>query len=130
MFALPISKPLLKALIFIKISLKLCYFCNKTHNFVCARAPPLNPKISALRALPPSPRNGPFPIANFWLRACCFYCCYVLLCKLFLQLAGVYGFPQTALSLNNFAHPCSSAFNHYSISALAQREENSVLNFV
>ena len=35
----------------------------------------------------------------------CFYRCYIILCKLILRLAGVYGFPQAALSLNNFAHP-------------------------
>ena len=50
-----------------------------------------------------------FPIANFWLRAWCFYCCYVTLCKPILRLAGVYGFPQAALSLNKFAHPRSKA---------------------
>ena len=28
--------------------------------------------------------------------------CYIILCKLILRLAGVCGFPQEALSLNNF----------------------------
>ena len=54
----------------------------------------------------PRPRKH-LPIANFWLHAWCFNCCYVILCKLILRLAGVYGFPQAALSLNKFAHPCS-----------------------
>ena len=35
----------------------------------------------------------------------CFYCCYVILCKLILWLASVYDFPQAALSLNSFAYP-------------------------
>ena len=47
----------LKALFFIKIALKLSYFCKKMQNF------------QALGALPPDPQNSP-PIANFWLRAC------------------------------------------------------------
>ena len=47
----------LKTIFFIKIALKLSYFCKKMQNFRALGAPPLNPKIS------PS-------IANFWLRAC------------------------------------------------------------
>ena len=44
-------------------------------------------------------------IVNFWLRAWCFYCYTVILCKLILRLAAGYGFAQVALSLNKFAHP-------------------------
>ena len=39
----------------------------------------------------------------------CHYCCYVILCRLILLLAGAYGFPQAAFSLTNFAHPCVRA---------------------
>ena len=41
---------------YIKIALKLSYFCKKVQNFRALGAPPPNPKISP-------------PIANFWLRA-------------------------------------------------------------
>ena len=54
----------------------------------------------------PRPSKHP-PIANFWLHAWCFYFCYAVLCKPILRLAGVHGFPQAALSLNKFAHPCT-----------------------
>ena len=46
----------LKALFFIKIVLKLTYFCKKMQNF------------RALGAQPPDPQNSPL-IANFWLGA-------------------------------------------------------------
>ena len=46
----------LKVLFFIKIALKLSYFCKKMQNF------------QALGAPPPDPQDSP-PIANFWLRA-------------------------------------------------------------
>ena len=46
----------LKALFFIKIALKLSYFCKNMQNF------------RALGAPPPDLQNSP-PIANFWLRA-------------------------------------------------------------
>ena len=48
-----------KALFFIKIALKLGYFCKKMQNFRALGTPPLDPRNS-----PPS------PVANFWLRAC------------------------------------------------------------
>ena len=54
-------------------------------------------------ALPPDPKTS--PIAIFGRRAWCFYCCYVVLFKLILQLAGVYGFPPAALSLNKLPTP-------------------------
>ena len=42
----------------------------------------------------------------------CFYCCFVILCKLILRLAGVYGFPRAVLFLNNFADPGSMLFDN------------------
>ena len=65
---------------------------------------PRPPCLQRLGALPQTP-NTHSHITNFWLRARCFYCCYVILCKLILRLAGVYGFPQGGVSLNKFAHP-------------------------
>ena len=46
----------LKTLVFIKIALKLSYFCKKMKNFQALGAPPPDPKIRP-------------PIAKFWLRA-------------------------------------------------------------
>ena len=68
---------------FIKISLKLSYFCPKIQNFSAQEAPlsdlrasggwELRPQIPNgfqwLGAPPPDPRNIP-PIAYFWLRGC------------------------------------------------------------
>ena len=100
-----------------KISLKLRYFCKKMQIFLCTGgsaprppclqrlgASPLDPQLPVDEGFAPRPKKHP-PITNFGLRAWYFYCCYVILCKLILQLAGVYGFPQAALSLNKFAHP-------------------------
>ena len=56
-------------------------------------------------SLPPAAAGSFAPNANFWLRAGSFHCSYVILCKPILRLAGVYGFPQAALSLSKFAHP-------------------------
>ena len=63
MFALPISKPRFKNIIFLliiiiyfKVALKWSYFCKKMQNF------------RALGAKPPDPQIRP-PIASFWLRA-------------------------------------------------------------
>ena len=81
MFALPIFTPRFKSINFYQNIPKIKLFLQKNAKFFCA--------------------------GNFWLRAWCFNCCYVILCKLILRLAGVYGFPQAALSLNKFAHPCS-----------------------
>ena len=58
MLALPISKPRFKSIIFfIKIALKLRYFCKKCQIF----------ERWVLRTQ--TPKTAP-PIANFWLRAC------------------------------------------------------------
>ena len=71
-------------------------------NFLCVGgSAPVPP---AAEGFAPNPQTHP-PIANFWLRARCLNRCYVILCKLILRLAGVYGFPQAAFSLNKFAHP-------------------------
>ena len=92
MFALPISMPRFKSINFYHNIPKTKLFFAK---FVCVLGAGLRLQAS----------KTPTPIANFWLRAWCFDCCYVVLCKLILQLAGVYGFPEAALSLNKFAHP-------------------------
>ena len=118
----------LKAIIFINISLKLSCFCKKMQNLLCAGgSAPRPPCLRRLRALLPDHQPsaaGNFVLwrlgvclqapktasrANFYLRAWCFCCCYVILCKLILRLASVCGFPQTALSLNKFAHLWASA---------------------
>ena len=84
----------LNALFFIKIALKLSYFCKKMQNFQALGAPPPDPRASGswrlcsltfslrllgasppdliglrrLGALPPDPQNSP-SISNFWLHA-------------------------------------------------------------
>ena len=75
------QRHVLKALFFIKIALKLSYFCKKMQNFRALGAPPPHPRASGgwwlcpqtptglLRVPPPDPRNSP-PIANVCLRAC------------------------------------------------------------
>ena len=55
MFALPISEPRFKNIIFNQNSPKMKLFLQK------------NAKFSSAGASPPDPRNSP-PIANFWLR--------------------------------------------------------------
>ena len=59
----------LKSYFFIKITLKLSYYCKKMQNFRVLGAPFPDPKppaagVYALRI----PKQS--PIANFWLRAC------------------------------------------------------------
>ena len=62
----------LKALFFIKIALKLSYFCKKMQNFQALGAPPPDPRASGgwglcpqtpslgqLGASPPDPQNSP-----------------------------------------------------------------------
>ena len=83
MFALPISKPRFKGIIFfIKLGLKLSCFCKKNAKFSSAGgSAPRSPCIWRLGALPPNPLPlaaesfaprppKQRPIANFWLRAC------------------------------------------------------------
>ena len=93
MFALPISKPRFKSIsfFFIKIALKLIYFCKTMQKFRALGAPPpdhrasdgwgLCPQTPSLRRLGPDPQwplaaggsapdpQNSLPIANFWLRA-------------------------------------------------------------
>ena len=71
--------------------------------FVLGTSPQIPvPPAAAGGFVPRPPKHH--PIAYFWLRAWSFYCCCVILCELILRLAGVYGFPQAAVSLNKFAH--------------------------
>ena len=94
MFALPNFMPRCKSINLFQNILKISCFCKKIQHFFVLGAPPPDRRASCI------PR-----IANFWLHAGCFYCWYVILCKLILRLDGVYGFPQAALSWNKFAHP-------------------------
>ena len=66
---------------------------------------PRPPASGGCGLCPQASQNGS-PIVHFWLRAKCFYCCHVILCKLILRLADVYGFPQAVFCLNKFAHTC------------------------
>ena len=83
MFALPISKPRFKSIIFfIKIALKLSYFGKKMPNFWALGAQPQTPVLPAAGGFAPRPplasggwrlrpqtlKTAP-PIVNFWLRA-------------------------------------------------------------
>ena len=96
----------LKALIFIKLSLKLSYFSKKMQSFLYLGLRPQTPVPPAAGgSFAPRPLKY-LSIANFWQRARSLYCCYVMLCKPILRLAGVYGFPPAALSLHKFDHPC------------------------
>ena len=107
MFALPISMPRFKSINFYQNIPKIKLFLQKIAKFfMCWRLRPRPLFLQRLGALLPGPQNIP-AIANFWLRVWCFHCCYVILCKLILWLAGVYGFPQVAIFLNKFAHPCA-----------------------
>ena len=59
----------LKALLFIKIALKLSYYCKKMQNFRALGALPQTPTgLRRLGAPPPHSQNSP-PFPNFWLRA-------------------------------------------------------------
>ena len=102
MFALPISMSRFKSINFYqnipKIKLKNAIV------LVCWGLLLHFPVPPAAGGLAPRPPKQP-PIANFWLRTRCFYCCYVIWCKLILLLASVSGFAQVALALNKFAHP-------------------------
>ena len=104
----------LKALIFIKIKfflrklpLKLRYFCKRNANPRASCGCRLYPQPPVAGGFAPRLLKHPLSIANFWLCAWCFYCCFVILCRLILRLAGAYGFPQAAISLHKFAHRCT-----------------------
>ena len=71
MFALPISMPRFQRINFYQNIPKI------------KLAPRLQQRLGVS---PPGPQNMPH-IANFWLRSWCFYCCYVISCKLILRLA-------------------------------------------
>ena len=58
----------LKALFFIKIALKLSYFCQKMQNFRALEPRLQTSSLLQLGAQPPDPQDSP-PIANVWLRA-------------------------------------------------------------
>ena len=60
--------PRFKALFFIKIDLKLSYFCKKMQKFrlLCA--------CGGWGICPQPLKTAPSPIANFWLRACQYHC--------------------------------------------------------
>ena len=86
--------------------------------FLCAGdSAPRPPGLKRLGVLPPD--SQPLKAGDFYPRPpkqphhCEFLATrpvfllllrYAILCKLILRLAGVYGFPQAALSLNKFAH--------------------------
>ena len=95
----------------LKFLSKYPFFLQKNAVFLCWG---LRLQISVLpvaaRGFVPRPSKH-LPIANFLLRSWWFYCCNVILCKPILRLAGVRGFPQEALPLNKFAHPCSSVLS-------------------
>ena len=118
MFALLISKPRFKSINFYQNIPKIMLFLEKNAKYlVCWGLSPQtlclqqlvallpHPQPPAAEGFAPRPPKHP-PIANLCLRTWWFYCCYVILCKLILQLAGVYGFPQAFFPWNKFAHPC------------------------
>ena len=108
MFALLISMPRFESINFYQNIPKIKLFLQKNENFlVCWGLRSQTPCLQELGASPPDPQNiPPLRISDYApdVFVCCFY---VILCKLILRLAGVYGFPRAAPSLNKFAHPCS-----------------------
>ena len=103
--------PRFKSIIFYQNSSKIKFILQKNAKFLSAgSSAPILPCLRRLGSSPPGPLNSSLPIANFRLRAWCFYRCFVILCKLILRLADAYGLPQVALSLNKFAHPCSKVY--------------------
>ena len=70
--ALPISMPRFKSIIFIKIALKLSYFCKKMQSFRALVAPPQTPKTSPLRISGYAPVSAGFhlksrkKVFDFW----------------------------------------------------------------
>ena len=94
-----------KALIFIKLGLKLSYFCKKMQNYLCAAGGfTPRPPATCSWGLCSKAFKTP-PITKFWLRAWCFYCCYVILCKLILRLARVYGFSTSGSFFEQVCNP-------------------------
>ena len=116
--------PRIKSIKFQQNIPKIKLFLQTMQNLLCAEgSAPKPPCLQRLGALLPDPQlsaAGGFdlrppntaPLANFWLRVWCFYCCYIILWKLILRLAGVCGFPQAALSLTKFAHPWTINVNY------------------
>ena len=84
--------------------MQINYFCKKSQISCVLGALPHTSCLQQLGALPSGSQNSSL-IGNFWLRAYCFHCCYVILGKLILRPAGVYGFPLADLFLNKYAHP-------------------------
>ena len=74
MFALPISKPRFKNIIFYQNSRKIKLLLQKNAKFSSAggfcgqSSQPPEARGSGGKVPPPDPQNSP-PIANFWLRA-------------------------------------------------------------
>ena len=63
MFALPVSKPRFKSIVFfIKIALKLSYFCKKMQNFWALGAPPPDPHKQPLPLRISGYAPGRYPI--------------------------------------------------------------------
>ena len=61
MFALPISKPRFKSIIFYQNSRKIRLFLQKMHNFRALGTLPPNPSLRQLGAWPPDPHTAPSP---------------------------------------------------------------------
>ena len=68
MFALSISMPCLKSIIFYENS-PLSYFCKKNVKFSSVGGSPSNPRASGGWGFCPKTSKYSSPIANFWLRA-------------------------------------------------------------
>ena len=69
MFAMPISMPPLKRIIFHQNSPKIKLFLQKNANFFSARSFARKPPCFLRREAPPQTRKSD-PIANLWLRIC------------------------------------------------------------
>ena len=126
MFALPISMHVLKALFFSKY-LQNYVILQKKENFLCAGRSASRPRTFSnwglcaqtpslwrMEASPPGPQNSSSH-CEFLAKAWCFYWCYDILFKLILRLDVVCGFPQVALSLITFGHPCTISLQNYAL---------------
>ena len=89
------------------LSLTLSDFCKLQYaTFLCAGFPPPDILVSSGWELCHRlPKQSPH--CKLLATRLVFFCLYFILCKLILRLAGIYGFPKAALSLNNFSHPCN-----------------------